>query len=182
MKSKHLCHYFEHNVLPVDEVQCCHPDVYEIAKMADGPWLASANRFTEFSETFLLDMLVNFPITCVEIRSKYHVIGGFRSWNVTMAYYKKHEQNICIPVQVIRRKMNARQRVDFAMSSVFFPLLSHSLGANGQEYIGHLWLTIERYSPELYKQLFRNGRPSKSRLPTALGKSLELAPENWTVL
>lgn len=168
---QHNSNYIQKMELSIEHIQNTHPSLDEIVKLVDGPWIAPSESFHHFSEEFLLDILTHSPITCAKIRGKYYVVGGFRSWNIANIHYKENGLSTQIPVQIIRRKMNPNQRIMFALSSLFASLLTHSLGANGQKHVGHLWEIIEQHSPNLYQQIFRDGNPSKSRLPAVLGKS-----------
>ncbi|MDX8396321.1 MAG: hypothetical protein R8K22_07910 [Mariprofundaceae bacterium] len=162
---KNFSSFLETNVISVEELHCHHKDVADIAKMADAPWKVSSSAFQVLSEIRLLDIVVSRPIFCVEVRSKLFVIGGFRSWNILMTYHEKHKKPSYIPVQIVKRKMNSADRKEFAISSLFTPLISHSLGLHGNEYIGHLWESSKDIAPNYYNNFFRINKSTKSRLP-----------------
>jgi len=168
---KYFSEFLEHRMESIESLQNCHKDVEDIVKMADSPWKVPTSSFQGLSEDRLMAILISSPISCIRVRSKMFVIGGFRSWNIVKIYCELNGKKMSVPVQIVKRRMNKKQRREFAIYSLFMPLLSHALGQCGQEYIGHLWTSLKDKDPDFYKSFFSSRKSSKSRLPKDFGQS-----------
>jgi len=172
MTSKHFANYIEHQIVDLKNLQIYHKDVQEIAKMACIPWELSPSKFLTFDESRIWDIAINNPILCVVVKSKMYVIGGFRTWNIAMSYYReKNKKTAKVPVQIINHRMKKSQRIEIAASSLLLSLISQSLGKRINKHIGCVWTLIEELAPGLYEHFFDHGSATKSRLPKTLGQS-----------
>jgi len=171
MSPKHFANYLEYQIVDIKNLQTSHEDVQDIAKIACVAWKLSPSKFQTLNGARLWDITMHSPILCVDIRSKMYVIGGFRTWNIVMAYHQKNDSPANVPVQIIKRKMNKNQRREVAASSLLLSLISQSLGMHASKHIGDIWTSIETLAPDLYEHFFKRRSSTKSRLPKELGQS-----------
>ena len=169
---KHIINSLEHSSLPVEKITTLHADVEDIAKLAVVPWKGDISKFQSLNEKRIFEMLINTPITCVKIRLKYYVIGGFRSWSIIMNFFQNRKETH-VPIQLVGCRMNTQKRREFAAASLLLPLLTYSLGQHGYQSIGRAWESIQMFNMDLFNAFFAHGASSKSRLSRELGYSYE---------
>jgi len=167
---KRIINYLEYSSLPVEEISAIHTDVEDIAKLAVIPWKGDISKFQSLHEKRIFEMLINMPITCVKVRLKYYVIGGFRSWSIIMNYFQNSKETH-VPIQIIGCRTNTCIRREFAAASLMMTLITYSLGQHGYQSIGRAWESIQICNMDVFNAFFADGASSKSRLPRELGYS-----------
>jgi len=127
-----------------------HPDVSDIARLADMNQLVSPLCLNGSSPKEVIRYLLLNPIVVSKKTEKYFVVAGFRGYQVALASLPSRQK---IPVLDIGRS-SPSERLNWAASSVLLSPLVGSLGKGAAGIIGATWMKLQDMHPPWQTELF----------------------------
>ena len=136
--------------LNIGDINGIHPDVSEIARLADMDHLINPLCLRGACPDEILRHLVLNPIIVSEKSGKCFVVSGFRSYQVALSSLIDQNE---IPVLNIGRSSPSERR-NWAASAVFLSSLVGSLGKGAAGTVGETWLQLQQIHQSWQENLF----------------------------
>ncbi len=125
-----------------DNIIGIHPDVVDIAKLADADYLLPPRGVDDCQIEILETLLAVAPIVTSKFRGKDAVIAGFRSYAIVQSIRSKTSKTIEFPVWRITSRTNLKMRREIAACDTFFRPLIHTLGPSPAGQLGTTWMSL----------------------------------------